>query len=216
MSISRKTQKILWTKAGNKCALCNQKLITEIGNNHTILGEECHIVSQQKNGPRHRDLIDYDSLENLILLCRVHHKLIDDNPEIFTEKILLNIKKSHNLRINKIENDKNGVCLTLLTHTKDLIRTLEGSYMIATDYPAERKEDYQLFREFFEWVNNFDILEDTDEFYKIEKFNPYIEELQKKGYIILLGNAPSYDKYKMETAFVIIQTMDYFLKKQGE
>lgn len=66
--------------------------------NESIVGEECHIVSGASKGPRSnpdfpRDKID--DVSNLILLCRVHHKLIDDQVEKYTPKLLESIKASH-------------------------------------------------------------------------------------------------------------------------
>jgi hypothetical protein len=36
-----------------------------------------------------------DRYENLILLCKVHHKLVDDQPDKFTVQILREMKRSH-------------------------------------------------------------------------------------------------------------------------
>ncbi|MFD2881816.1 HNH endonuclease [Paenibacillus rhizoplanae] len=69
-----------------------------------MIGEECHIISGQKNGPRHdqnrpKDVID--TYDNFILLCRIHHKMIDDQPETFTEDIIKQIKVNHELWVSK-------------------------------------------------------------------------------------------------------------------
>ena len=46
-----------------------------------IVGDECHIVSAVSTGPRHDPEFPREKLNdhaNLLLLCKVHHKLIDD------------------------------------------------------------------------------------------------------------------------------------------
>ena len=64
----------------------------------SIVGDECHIVSAHSGGPRHdpefahKELNDYS---NLLLLCKVHHKLIDDQPSEYTASRLANIKANH-------------------------------------------------------------------------------------------------------------------------
>ncbi|MCB8946369.1 MAG: hypothetical protein H6653_00010 [Ardenticatenaceae bacterium] len=65
---------------------------------HSVIGEECHIVAREKNGPRGDSALPdkfRDYPDNLILLCRIHHKIIDDQPQIFTVEVLFDIKSTH-------------------------------------------------------------------------------------------------------------------------
>jgi hypothetical protein len=100
MSISNKTRKLLWGKSGNLCALCKNSLIHDATNKDTpsIVGDECHIISGRQKGPRYD--INYptkkiDEYENLILLCKVHHKLIDDQPDTYSYDVLKELKENH-------------------------------------------------------------------------------------------------------------------------
>jgi hypothetical protein len=64
----------------------------------SLLGEICHICAQSFGGPRYNPALsdeELHSLENLILLCRKHHKLIDDQAERFTESWLKEAKRRH-------------------------------------------------------------------------------------------------------------------------
>lgn len=68
---------------GGRCSICREQLVTEGSDvdDPSVFGEEAHIVSRSKNGPRGsggRDGLDVDAYENLILLCRRHHKQFDD------------------------------------------------------------------------------------------------------------------------------------------
>jgi predicted restriction endonuclease len=106
MSISDKTRKILWGRSGNRCSICKLELIIDENekDDSSVVGEECHIISGQKNGPRHdrnRPKDEIDTYDNLILLCRIHHKMIDDQPETFTEDIIKQIKVNHELWVSK-------------------------------------------------------------------------------------------------------------------
>ena len=83
MTISDKTRKILWGKSGNQCAKCRIKLVVNAteADDQSLVGEECHIVSSKAGGPRFDPTFPtsrLDEYENLILLCRVDHKTIDD------------------------------------------------------------------------------------------------------------------------------------------
>lgn len=99
MNISEKDRKQLWAKSGNRCAICKQKLFlsNETGTDFNI-GEECHIISKAPNGPRHIPNLDnYDTYDNLILLCCAHHKEIDDrnNVSLYPPQQLYQIKEKH-------------------------------------------------------------------------------------------------------------------------
>lgn len=101
MAIPSKTIKSLYAKSGNICAFpgCNCPLV-EKSNQSQI----AHIISQQKNGPRHIDGYNggnYDIEDNLILLCSIHHHLIDDNPDDYPIEWLREIKKDHEEYISK-------------------------------------------------------------------------------------------------------------------
>jgi|SRR5690554_6818973 len=108
MSIKTKTRKILWSRSGNRCAICKKLLVHkfEEANADFIVGEECHIISPKKKGPRggFEILHEFDDYKNLILLCANDHKLIDDFPDTYTYKILNEIKKLHEIWVeNAIE-----------------------------------------------------------------------------------------------------------------
>lgn len=101
MSISIKTHKMLWGRSGNRCALeeCRKELVMDATetDDESLIGEECHIIANSTNGPRGDTSIqeDLDKYENLILLCRIHHKIIDDQPNTYTVERLKKIKATH-------------------------------------------------------------------------------------------------------------------------
>lgn len=100
MSITDKTRKVLWGRSASLCAFCRTHLVIDASANDTdaVVGDECHVVSGAPNGPRHDSAFDpaaIDNLGNLILLCRTHHKLVDDQPETFTADSLQQLKANH-------------------------------------------------------------------------------------------------------------------------
>lgn len=93
-----KDVKILWGRAGNRCAFpdCRIKL-TPDGKIDT-LGEMAHIVAKSPQGPRGNSdmpIDERDNYSNLILLCPTHHKMIDTFPEEWTVERLLQLKREH-------------------------------------------------------------------------------------------------------------------------
>jgi len=62
-----------------------------------VVGEEAHIVARSLRGPRGGLLPDseVDKYDNLILLCRNDHRVVDGQSEVYTRDCLLQIKKDH-------------------------------------------------------------------------------------------------------------------------
>lgn len=100
MTISARTRKLLWGRSGNRCAMCRRELImpgTPV-DDESIIGDECHIESARSGGPRHNPEFGQGNLDdyaNLLLLCKVHHKLIDDQASEYSSSRLVKIKASH-------------------------------------------------------------------------------------------------------------------------
>ena len=100
MSISIKTQKMLWGRAASRCSLCRIELVMDatLTDDESLVGEACHIVAREPGGPRGQfDLPAErrDRYGNLILLCNVHHKQVDDQPNEYTVERLSDIKSNH-------------------------------------------------------------------------------------------------------------------------
>jgi hypothetical protein len=97
MPVTDRTRKILWVKACGRCSICQVQLVTEgtDTDDPSVFGEEAHIVGQSPNGPRAGNISDVDSYANLILLCRKHHKQVDDQVGYYTVERLKEIKRQH-------------------------------------------------------------------------------------------------------------------------
>jgi len=102
MGIDLATRKMLWANSGNKCSFpnCNEELVFLEGEsvNPSNIGEEAHIVGKNEDGPRGLSLMDSvqrDNYDNLILLCRNHHKIVDDQVSIYSVEVLKEYKYKH-------------------------------------------------------------------------------------------------------------------------
>lgn len=94
----QKTIKRLFAVSGNKCYFpdCNTPLVEKsIG---TLTGEICHIKGKKKESSRYdpnqsdEERHEYD---NLVLMCPLHHKIIDDDTGSYTVSRLKEIKVEH-------------------------------------------------------------------------------------------------------------------------
>jgi hypothetical protein len=100
----------LWTRAGGRCEFCNEYLLEDELTMLTLnLGELAHNVGRKKSARSPRGLgevaIEKRNLaENLLLLCRQHHTLIDDKVARaeFTVDELRRIKSRHEDRIRNL------------------------------------------------------------------------------------------------------------------
>jgi hypothetical protein len=98
--VSLRTKKMLWGRAAGRCSICRTQLVMteEDTDDPALIGEECHIVGHKLGSARYEQDLALDRrnlYENLILLCRNHHKEIDDQPNRYTVAILGNIKNEH-------------------------------------------------------------------------------------------------------------------------
>jgi hypothetical protein len=102
MPISVKTHKLLWGRAAGRCSHpeCRINLFedeTET-DDHTLVGENCHMVAESDHGPRGDPSVPMErrnSYNNLILLCRNHHKIIDTQEGEYTVECLRKMKADH-------------------------------------------------------------------------------------------------------------------------
>ena len=69
----------------------------------SVVGDECHIVAREVDGPRGNLELppeQRDTYDNLVLLCKIHHKLVDDQTNRYTVEKLKAIKRVHQAWVN--------------------------------------------------------------------------------------------------------------------
>ena len=112
----------LWVRSGGRCAICNKYLLDL--NYDISIGEMAHIVgwSKSKKSPRGESELALDArntVDNLILLCADHHKIVDTKEllEEFTLERLMRHKADHEKRIHHLTDlqiDSESVVLRML------------------------------------------------------------------------------------------------------
>ena len=102
MSISHRTRKKLWGLAASRCMFesCRKVLVEDHpdSDGFTLIGEEAHIVSGQEKGPRYSSDFPKEKVDeygNLLLLCSIHHAIVDNDVTNYTPTNLIEIKKKH-------------------------------------------------------------------------------------------------------------------------
>ena len=64
----------------------------------SLVGDVAHIVAEKADGPRGNSSLTLgqrNRFANLLLLCKIHHKLVDDQPATYTVSKLHEIKAAH-------------------------------------------------------------------------------------------------------------------------
>jgi hypothetical protein len=103
MTLSRpreSTVRRLFAVSMNRCAFpgCDAAIVGK----NVILGEVCHICAVSAGGPRYdptQSEQERHGFENLMLMCRAHHTLVDDRSHsaVYTVGYLTEAKRKHEM-----------------------------------------------------------------------------------------------------------------------
>lgn len=123
-SYIQKTLKVLFALSGNQCAHpdCTNTLIepaTEKSDAH-VSAHICHIYAISADGPRGKPGLtqqELNSPENLILLCRHHHGVVDGQHETYPAILLKEWKQTHEAEMQKrLSTDLTAVQADVFSH----------------------------------------------------------------------------------------------------
>lgn len=135
---TEKTIKRLFALSGNICAYpgCLLPIVERAG---TITGEICHIRARSQGGPRfdstQTDVVRH-GYDNLILLCRHHHKIIDAQPDIYTADALQEMKAVHEGVVGRQEQSADGFFAKILLNDFHRISVVGNSGNVAINSPG--------------------------------------------------------------------------------
>ncbi|PWK16839.1 hypothetical protein LV89_04721 [Arcicella aurantiaca] len=169
MGIQLRTHKMLWGRSGNICAFpgCKKELVMDISETDdiSVVGEEAHIVAREKDGPRGISPLtpeQRDKYDNLILMCSVHHKVIDDYPDRFPIKLLLDTKRNHENWVKQnliFDNTKQREDEVYASYIDEFLKLADienykawTSWLLSSDNPKILKEQYNKLRELINYI----------------------------------------------------------------
>jgi hypothetical protein len=95
---SEATIKKLFAVSGNRCAFpaCSNTLVD--ASSGTVTGHVCHIKARRLDGPRYdasQSDVDRHAFDNLVLLCPIHHSIVDADVTAYTVERLRVMKADH-------------------------------------------------------------------------------------------------------------------------
>lgn len=111
MTISTKTAKMLWGKAAARCSMSECRKLLVLDETETddpaLIGDMAHMVAESEDGPRGKSpltLEERDRYANLLLLCKNHHREIDEQPGKWTVECLQQVKAEHEAWVGSTPN----------------------------------------------------------------------------------------------------------------
>jgi hypothetical protein len=147
--------------------------------------------------------IDLDSYDNLILLCKTHHKLVDDQMERFPAQRLRKIKAAHEHWVRealggqgaKSQDGLNGPSfngVTLMPRIKtgrELVSVIRGAHLFHFDNDeVESQEEMEIVSEFLQYLHDWgDILDElgAGEIVRVGfQLSQELEELERNGFLV--------------------------------
>ncbi len=163
----------------------------------SIIGDECHIVAKHLNGPRGNESITDDQLNhynNLILLCKTHHKMIDDQPMTYTAEMLKKLKLEHEKWVRttlqssqrKADSGSRLIKLPRITQGKELVSLLTQSHAYYHDYDEPQTQaQIDLITDFFSNFEDVWVLDQPSELIRVGvEFSRYLAALEMVGYCV--------------------------------
>ncbi len=140
---------------------CRKKLIlagsNEVPSQNVLIGENCHIVAKIKKEVRGESILtpeERDRYPNLILLCRNHHKVIDQDPKTWPVEKLHQIKADHEVWVEtKFADAKENIASQIYS---DLINLATESLMLSYwDWFSDHAVRFLLSEEFVNGADSF-------------------------------------------------------------
>lgn len=188
--------------------ICRQQLVIDSTNtdDEAVVGDECHVVSGKGRGPRYDPSFPtghIDEVDNLVLLCRVHHKMVDDQAETYTVELLSKLKANHekwvssklseeeNIPPVKIRRIKENIPphLTRITNGRGLIDIVGGACAGSVDHDelnsdAEVSAVGAFAQEMQDWIELSSDLEAGQKVEAAYRMSTMVKELEASGFLV--------------------------------
>jgi hypothetical protein len=163
-----------------------------------FVGDECHIIGQKTDGPRgsDSDRESIDECENLILLCKTHHKLVDDQQVNFSVKFLRALKIIHESWVKeslgplKQKGQQPKIWLLDRIRTgKELMAVFGGvcTHLLDLDEPNTEQEMELLgnfLQEVQDWIDAWNDIESSDRVQAAFELSKKIKELEAADFYV--------------------------------
>lgn len=153
--ISERTIMLLNVQSACRCQFrgCNADLSKDVLTSRKVnLAHIAHIVAAKCDGPRGDDPMPVEErnhISNLMLVCMVHHKIIDDKSQEvdFPKELLLDHKKEHENRIaalTSISAERQTVVLRMFGRIRGNMVNVPGNEVSKTVFESEGRYPFYM------------------------------------------------------------------------
>ena len=206
----QKTVKRLFAVSGNLCYFpnCGTPLVDE--ESGTVTGEICHIKGKKQGSPRYdpkQSDEEIHSFDNLLLMCPLHHKVIDDDPNSYKISRLEDIKKSHEQSNIGVEEPNDNITnLFILKVTDNQLKYL---------FPNEELDFNQIIRMIIVYNEDLRMNYRLDEPEGIkQQYGSFLANLPEETKLKLLENRDKIDSFLLEISpYLILRDIAYFFQR---
>lgn len=207
MPLTDQGRKLLWGRAGGRCAICQRLLTADEADPEpaVVVGEECHVVSPRPGGPRHRPLApsEVDVYDNLVLLCPSDHETVDKQPLHYTEERLHEIKRVHEAWVRQLpglprirvrrDRSPEAELVRLVVSGRELMLGAGGAHAawVVTPEVADEAEAElvgSFVQGFQDWAELWDEMPMTDRLNAELGLTEEIKELREAGFVVYCGH----------------------------
>jgi len=162
--------KMLWGRSGNRCAICKCELVADSlvpADDPSVIGDMAHIVARKASFTRgNYDELTEDQREaygNRILVCKIDHKKIDDQPAYFTVERLREIKTGHEQwvreQLSEAELNRQKEAEVYAAYVEDFMAlidierwTIRGTWICSPEGPEIETEYFERLRNVGPWI----------------------------------------------------------------
>lgn len=133
---SEKTYNLLYAKSSNRCAFpgCKNPITVK----QTLIGNVCHIKAAKSGGPRYEPSQTNEErhgYDNLVLMCSIHNKVVDDDVTTYTVDNLKQMKTDHEAESTPIEEETIELAVGLLIMGADSVSAQVGDIRVSATNP---------------------------------------------------------------------------------
>lgn len=168
MAVSRETRLLIWSRSGYRCATCQHELfVDEVDTDDpSLVGDIAHIVGEKTKAARGESTLspqERDLSSNLVLICKEHHKIVDDHEDKYTVAVLHEIKTKHEAAVrDALSGPDKAKQRSIERYAADLEIWAEGadlenweswtSHMLGSGQPKMSKERSARLQSLREWL----------------------------------------------------------------
>jgi len=210
------TIKRLFAVSGNRCAFpsCHLPVVDQASSK--VTGRISHIKARRCGGPRY-DPNQTDeqrhSFENLLLLCPIHHDVIDADPKSYTVERLLEIKSNHEIANAGGDEPNDCVAVELISLSVVQIPVIHTQYQSGGQTAQQITNIIHHSVDSAQWAQDIEAKRQAHDLDVFRRSDAILDEdILLPGFSTLIGDHSYRESFRNPVA----EFCDFFIKAQNQ